>query len=445
MFPTPEEQARAQVLENNYKLFEGKFNEVLDYFKTANDRRNKLEVNVNMCEMISTIFADLLFLEEPTITVSEDSGAEQGKLDAIIDNNNFFSQLWESAIAQSWGGKAVFEVRLANGLAVIEESPPDIVFPQYNQRNIKAKPDQIIFAWYVEISKKPYLFKKIHSIGRIDYQLWECDAKKGKPKTIVPLAMFDATLPEEGEETGLDLIPVFWANNPKDGKKPEGVSDYKNLYSLLSELCRVNSQIATQLKKHGDAKLAVPPGVLDEKGEVALERLEMIEVETTESGGFQKPEYISNANSLIDQAFKQRDEIKQEIARISEVAFVLLDLPVQGGVMKDETFSESAARTIAKVKRKKKTYTNLIQEVLAFAYFWEHNKRIPKSAINVKFHDSLPENAMRKTNIEVARMTVGIQSKRDAIKNLDGLSGEALEAKLEEIKAEENSLVKVGF
>jgi len=444
MFPTPEEQARAQVLENNYKLFEGKFNEVLDYFKTANDRINKLEVNVNMCEMISTVYADLLFLEEPTITVSEDSGAKQEEIDELIENNHFFAQLWESAIAQSWGGKAVFEVRLFEGNSIVEEVAPDIVFPQYNQRNIREKPSSVVMAWYVEIEKKPYLFKKTHSIGRIDYQLWECEGKKGKPTRIVPLSIYDATLPEEGETTGLDMIPVFWANNPKDGKKAEGASDYKNLYSLLSELCRVNSQIATQLKKHGDAKLAVPPGVLDEKGEVAHERLEMIEVDVGE-GGLQKPEYIVNSNSLIDQAFKQRDEIQQQIARIAEVAFVLLDLPVQGGVMKDETFAESAARTIAKVKRKKKSYISLIREVLAFAYYWQYKKVLPKTAITVKFHDSLPENQMRKTNIEVARMTVGIQSKRDAIKNLDGLSGEALDAKLEEIKEEENSLVKVGF
>lgn len=440
MFPTKEEKARARELEDNYKLFEGKFGEVLNYFRNSDDRKNKKEVIVNVCEVISNTFADLLFLEEPTIKVEE---SIQGEVDEIIENSQFNEQLWQSAIAQSWGGKACFEVRLVDGKSVIEEIAPDYVFPQYNQRNIKAPPESIILAWRVDIDGEQYLFKKIHEVGLITYELWKCDSKYGEPKMMVPLSLFDGSLPES-EQTGWDIIPIFIANNPKDGKKTDGVSDYRSLYSLLEELTRVNSQIATQLEKHADAKLAVPPGVLDEKGQVAHQKMEMIEVDASD-GGMMIPEYITNSNPLIDAAFQQKKEVMEDIARISQVAFILLDLESKGGVKKDETFAESAARTIAKVKRKRKSYTRLIREVVSFAYKIQSGKDLKKTEIFVKLHDGLPENDLRKTNIEVLRIGAGIQSKRGAVSNLDGINGDVLDAKLEEIEKDESNFVNAGL
>jgi len=439
MFPNKEEKQKALINENNYKLFKGFFDEVLNHFRTAEDRQNKREIIINMCETISTVFADLLFLEEPDFFFSDDNIGE--KLEEIVIRNDFKVKLWDAAISQSWGGRAIFEVRLEDGEAMIEEISPDVVFPQYNKTNIKAPPLQIIFAWYVKILDKNYLLKKVHNVGFIEYELWLCESKRGDPKFRVPLSLYDPNL-QEIEQTGLDKIPVFMANNPKDPKSLDGVSDYQGLYSLLEELTRVSSQIATQLEKHADAKLMVPSGVLDQNGQAQNSNLEMIEIDSDDG---MTPEYLTNSNSLIDSAFKQKKEIIEDIARVSEISFILLDLASAGGVQKDETFAESAARTMAKVKRKRKTFVKLIRETLAFSYEIETKKKIPLSGIAVKFHDGLPENQARKVQIEADRMAAGIQSRRDAVKNLDNIDGEILDDKIEEIEKQEDSLVNTAF
>lgn len=437
MFPTKDEKEKALCMENNYKLFKGKYSDVLRYFRSSKDFRDKREVITNVCEIISNTFADLLFLEEPIIRLNDPK--KQAIIDEIIENNTFFEALWQGAIGQSWGGKAVFEVRLEDGKAKIDQIPPDIVFQQLNQRYIYAKPDSVIIAWHVEIDKKYYLFKKIHTLGFIRCELWECETKNGDPKVLVPLSIFDPTLPEE-VATNWDKIPIFIANNPRDGKESEGSSDYRNLYSLLEEFTRVNSQIATQLEKHADAKLAVPPGVITDKGVSYVQDQEVFEVDASD-GGIIKPEYITNSNPLIEYAFQQKKEILQDIARVAEVAFILMDLEQQGGVKKDETFAESAAKTIAKVKRKRKPFKRLIREVLSFAYKIQTNKDLLPSEISVKFRDGLPENELRKVQIESLRIGAGIQTKRDAIKNIDNIEGEALDAKVQELEKDSMSFL----
>lgn len=437
MFPSPEEKEKARQINQFYKLFRGKFGSVLRYFRTPEERRKSVEVIINLAGKVSRTFADLLFLEEPIITVADDSAAEE--IAEIIDRNDLDEQLYESALAQSYAGVAYFEVSIKKDLAVIHDLNPETVFWQTDQRNIKGSPRKVVIAYYVTIDKKLHLFKKIHVPGSITYELWECASKEDKtPTTKVSVQNYDATLPDI-EYTGLDEIPVFKIDNQKPGCEEFGISDLEDIMNLLEELTRVSSQIATQLKKHANARMAVPPGVLDENGKVKNHNLEMIEVAGNDEGVLQIPQYIVNQNPQLDMAFKEREEIMKDIANVAEVSTIFLDMNVTGGVEKVGALRLRILPTEAKVRRKRKPYKRGIRKMLAFAYTWETGKQIKATDIDVTFGNWLPDDPVEKANVESVRMVAGIQTKRDAIRNLDGIDGEALDKKIEELDKEEEA------
>lgn len=427
MFPTDTELAQNQRIEENYKLYKGEYNPVLRYLPPH--KKNKLEVVMNLSGAISRIFADLTFLKP--IRISHENEEIEKVLQKIAFNNDFNTMLWESALAQSYAGFTAFECRLENGKAIIEEISPSILYPQFNARNIKSEPSEIIVAYPVNINKQEYTFVKRHIPGKILYELYKSD-KSNKLLSRADLSIYDETLPEE-ENTGLDYIPVWLVRNPKSGNETLGTSDYDDLRTLLKELSRVLSQVATQLEKFGDAKMAVPPGVLDENGKVRKEDMEMIEVAGNDSG-LLIPQYITNANPQIDKAFTQIDAIMESIARISEVSSVLLDLNVNGGVEKVGALKLRMLRTLAKVERKRKSYDRQLRNMLSHAYFWETGKKIEPFEIDISFSDGLPEDLLDKITAETSRYTAGLQTKKDAIRNLDNLEGENLENKVKELE-----------
>lgn len=423
---TATQKAQMAEMAKNYLIFQGKVSDGLGVpFDVS-----KKQVDDPIMTSITTTFADLLFLKNPEITVNEEA---QEDIDAIIERNDFFVQLWNSAVTQSWAGRVIFEVRLEDGLSIIEEVSPENVIIERDFFTKKINKATILF--FIQKEKTKWLFKKIHTIGKINYELWECDSN-GTEKTMIPLSLLDENIAEE-EDTNIDVIPVFQIINPKDAKHIDGVSDYEVVKSLLREYCRACSQIPTQLSKHADAKIAVPPGVLDENGQVANGNMEVIEV--SDSGaGLSVPQYITNSNPLIESAFRQRSDILEALIRATECSFVLLDIEKGGGVKKDETMAESAMRAITKVKRKQKSFEKSIVDILKLCYFWETNKTL--ETVSVKFGNPLPTNEQREVNIQVQRYTAGLQTRKDAIYKLDGLWGEELEEKLKQFKAEESSI-----
>ena len=426
-----EELARSRQIEENFKLYKGEYSHVLRHFKSSDERRNSLEVIFSIAGALTRVFADLCFLED--IEIGHQDPKIESKLREIAFRSNFGTALWEAALSQSYAGFAAFEGRLEDGKAFLEEVSPAVVFPQFSRMNIKKKPSEIILSWPVDIRGEPHVFIKRHQPGLITQEL----RKKGegeKDGIRVPLAELDPGLLEV-EETGLDEIPLFIINNQKTGRDAVGVSDYADIRSLLCELTRVMSQIATQLSKFGDAKMAVPPGVLDENGRVRRRDFEMIEVGAGENGMF-VPEYITNDNPQLDKAFQQVERIVMAICQTSEVSGLLLDLNPNGGAEKVGALRLRLLRTLAKVRRKTKAFRAGLQHMLATMLRWEGGATIFPTDIAITFRDGLPEDALEKIQQESLRLSGGFQTLAATVQRLDGLQGEALEKKLADIQEE---------
>lgn len=445
MFPKESEKARAKTIEENYKLFCGDFASVLKFHKTDQEKKSNIEVVQNVAGLVSRVFADLMFLKNPIITLAEPN--QQELVDELITRNDLFEQFYESALSQSYAGRASFKHYMEDGKVFIEELNPSTLFPQYDSMSVRRKPGEVIVAYELKIAEDMYRYIERHTSGYITYELWMLDGD-GNHKARANVSMLGMGLPEEPEYTGIEHIPVYWVDNHKTGREYAGFSDYADLRSIFTELSRVQSQIATQLKKHGNAKMAVPQGVLNEHGMVRNENLEMIEVSgVDETGGLVIPQYITNSNPQIEAAFKEQERLLEALARVAEVSSVLIDINVSGRAERVGALRLRMLRTLAKVERKLKPYERCIKQMLIDAIAWEHGVKIEHNDIDIKFRNGLPEDMLEKANIEAIRMSSGNQTVRDSVKNLDNLEGELLNDKLQALQEEtvqRNNLVGAG-
>ncbi len=433
-FPTDAEKGRSRLIEDYYSLYCGQFGTVLRYFRSERERKNQLEVVQNVAGMISRIFADLMFTEEPKIKATDASVQES--IDDFIFRNDLYNKLHESALTQSYAGKAYFEMYLIDGKTVIQEINPANVYPQFNHMFAQGEPSSIVISWEPKIDGQYYRFIKTHRVGMITYELRKLSSQGGRDEGAVPLAILDPSLPDF-EETGRSFIPVYTVNNLKTARDAEGTSDYRDLLSLFEELTRVQSQIATQLKKHASAKMAVPLGVLDEHGRMRNEEAEVFEVASDREDGFVIPQYITNSNPLIDAAFQSQEKILEAIARVSEVSTILIDWNVSGGAERVGALRLRLLRTESKVKRKIRPYARTIKDMIVDAINWERSGNITHRDITIEFGDGLPTDILEATQVEVMRMNAGLQTLPHAIRNLDpDLGSDQIEEKVAEIEKE---------
>lgn len=433
MFPTDAEKQRSRKIEDYYSLYRGNFGLVLRYFRSQKEKENQLEVVQNVAGMLSRIFGDLMFTEDVKVRVT-DKGLQE-RVDEFLIRNNAQNKFHESALTQSYAGKAYFEMYLKDGLAYICELNPANVYPQYDSMFAYGEPRSIIISWECEISKEKYRFIKTHSVGLITYELRKIKTS-GEDVGHADLAILDPNLPE-WEETGLDYIPVYTINNVKSGREVEGLSDYDDLLSLFEELTRNQSQIATQLKKHADAKMAVPPGVLDEHGRVRVESTEMFEVPSGAEDGMVIPQYIVNGNPLLDSAFREQEKLIEAIARVAEVSTLLMDWNISGGAERVGALKLRLLRTMSKVKRKLRPYRSGIRDMTVDAMKWEGiAPNLTMKDVTVEFGDGLPVDMLEQTQIETMRYNAGLQTLPDAIRNLDDIEGDTLTEKVAALDAE---------
>ncbi len=435
MFPTEAEKARSRETENNYSLYRGRFGDVLRYFRTPEEKKNQLEVIQNVAGKLSRSFAFLMFTEEVKINVLDEN--VQARINDFKFRNEFDNRMDESALTQSYGGRAYFEMYLKDGLAYFSELNPACVFPQYSTMNANGEPTKIIISWEVKIDEKSYRFIKTHTVGFITYELRKLSTENGEDEGAASLAILDPLLPDvtlgQYEATELDYIPVYWVDNIKTGRNIFGMSDYDDLRSLFEDLTRNQSQIATQLKKHASAKMAVPVGVLDEFGKVRTENTEMFEVPSEKEDGMVIPQYIVNANPLIDSAFKEQEKILEAIARVADISTLLMDWNVTGGAEKVGALKLRILPTLAKVKRKLRPYRRVITDMMVDAMEWEGVATLQPSDVTLEFNDGLPSDPLEDTQVETLRMNAGIQTVEDAVRNLDKLEGEQLATKVQMI------------
>jgi hypothetical protein len=398
------------------------------------------------------VCADLLFSEP--IKVKVDDG-DQGFVDALVQQNKLHAQNYESALANSRHGDALFKIRMGKlnpgdkkPTVIIEDITPSIYFPTLDSNNARQIPEEQELAWKIKIGTKEYLRKEIHFPGRIENKLYLLEGEDIKAE--VGLELLQDSEVKEVEITGIDKPLVIHIPNWRDGSRYFGYDDYSDLNSLFYAVNNRMTKTENILDKHSDPILALPQGVLDESGKVKKEAFNMFEIPDGGTGAQAKPEYIV-WNASLESNFKHIEKLIEFLYMFSETS------PDAFGMGKGQNDSGRALklrlmRTIAKVARKRLYYDVALKEVLHTAQLFakansigvydqkkgDYSLKLKNEPVwpEIIWQDGLPIDDKEAIEEEQIRITTGNQSIVDSIMRLDNVDEDTAQLKAKEIKEE---------
>jgi hypothetical protein len=457
-FPSETEVTRLRQYSQYEKLLEGNhytayMSEIGDKFS---DRYKYLRyMTCNFAGLISKVMADVLFGEKVIIESAVKDTKEQEFIDELMYQNKLDTQFYESSLLNSARGDALLRIRVEDNQIKIEDINPAMYFPELSN-NFRSEPKKVTLAWKEYQNDKSgetvYLIKEIYTEGVIETEVYEMkDRESQEIIKKVPVKVYNELAGTEYEQkiaTGIEKIPLVHIPNYRVNNKFWGSSDYLDLESLFFALNNRMTSIDNILDKHSDPILSVPPGVLDENGEVRKEKLNMIETQDGEG----KPEYIVwNAN--LDIAFKQIDEIVKMIFLMGEIS------PDVVGLDTGRTAAESGRalklrmlRTLAKKNRKALYYEQGIQKAVEIASLFaktgalvgEIKYKGDKIIPNITFADGVVDDKVEEVTNESLKLASGITSKKRAIKVIEDMDDEQADALIAEIKKEDNTSADIS-
>lgn len=423
IFPPFDERDRMNRYRQSKLLYEGQHKYVFHRW-TRTEGVEDLNVIVNWHRRLSTLWADMLFGQEPEIKAEN-----QEAVDAVIKANDFNERLYESAIDVSRFGTGVFKVRLKDGAARIEIAPTDIWFPVVDPANIKDVQHHVL-AWRYKVKEGEtenwFLSVEIHHKGRVEYRTYSLNKDQGI-----------STLLEQSEEnTGIDDFLVRPVHNITTSDKVEGSDDYNDINSLLEEIELRLTQISRVLDKHADPSMYGDENALeyDERtGEFVVRgggKFFPVSDDTV------KPGYLT-WNGDLEAAQAQIKTLMQQfyiITNTSPAAFGQLE---QGLAESGSALRRLMMATIVKVNRMKVRYTNAIEDVLELAgELQARNGGLNVGKVSVEFRSALPEDENEKVQNETTRYGAGLTSLESSLRRLDGSSGEQLQEEINSIVRE---------
>lgn len=447
-WPKKADQTRLDWYAHYDKLY---FGEHYDAFKIKaknfDDQYNRLRyIACNFPGMMSRIMADMMFGEK--IVIDVENKDTQTWLDGCIEDNHLEAQLYESALGNSRRGDSLFKLRLGKRhdddekvTVIIEEITPQIYFPELDPsggRNT-AKRHVLIWIFYKDDPKVPYVHIERHGAGYIEHEIWTYNPDEGKLIAKQNAAEF-GFLEREGTKVKSPL--VFHIPNVRDGSGYFGTSDYKDLEQLFFALNNRITKIDNILDKHSDPILAVPPGVFDKDGKVKKEAFGMFEV-NNDNPGFNKPEYIVwNAN--LEAAFKQIDKLLEMTFMFSEISPGTMGMDSGGLAESGRALKYKLMRTIAKRNRKIIYYDIAIKELLEtaqeFGKAWNiefDGTKISKvEKPDIKWGEGIIPDMTELVDLEVKRDEAGLSTRADSIARIDGIKPEDAKEKVKEIDEE---------
>lgn len=402
-------------------------------------------VTANFAGLISKVCADMLMGEAPRIYVEDDKPTQEF-IDALVEQNSLDVQNYESALGNSSLGDAVYRLRVGPrnpndpnepSTVIIEDMNPAIYFPVFKKFNTRAAPIRQDLCWTFKVGQDEYLRQESHFAGYIENHIYKMEGQKIIGE--VPLSAFPelANL-QPVEPTGVNVPLVIHIPNYKTGRRNFGISDYYDLDTLFFGVNNRLTKVDNILDKHGDPILTVPPGVLDEEGNVNKKALGVIEVREGESG---KPEYVV-WDAKLDAAFDQIDKMIEFLFMFSEVS------PDALGMGKGQSDSGRALklkllRTIAKVNRKKLYYDEGIKKVIYTAMLLAKTHDLEVGGLKltgepkkpeIEWYDGLPIDNSEQVEIEAKRLDSGNTTIEDSIMRLDGVDEETAKKKASQIK-----------
>lgn len=390
--------------------------------------------------IISTISADLLFEEQPKIVLKNQRN--QDFVDKLWYENSLWTTLYEEALVSSYKGDSVMRILAVDGQVRVDTVKPDVYFPVYNDNNVKAPVKEHVLAYRQTIDEREYLVVETYRVGEIETKVYEFKQNtiggEYNPKDILGIEPIVKTNLGEGYSL------IHHIKNWGMSGKFWGISDYEDLVDLFFAINNRLSRNEHILDKHGDPILAVPQGVLDSSGEVSRQKLGMIELPSHPmSGEASKPEYIV-WDSKLESSFAQIDVLEEQLFKAAQVSPTLFGLTKYGVAESGRALKYKLLRTLSLKHRKQMYWDNGIKSLIESAIEFARNNRLTADGIapaetevpTIYWQDGIIMDELEILENEKGKLDYELTTKEDAIANVEGITRDEAQEKLDRIQQE---------
>ena len=484
-FPAAEDLARVKTEDDYFKLldcqaydYEGMTDKgafaLKEFFSNDKKKAKILAISLNLAPLIVEAGTDFLFGEPFAVKVDGDGNEEaQKKIDAFVERNRAQERMEESSQLLQGIGHAHFKLFSKNGEARLEEVPYSYWFPNWSGVSLGQEPENVRLVTYltkVDASgaKKQLVYVEDYFIERapgenskakvvIEYSLWE--DKSGKVGDNVDLALHPELIPASAtpvtvadgtedkptgkyrEKTGLEELPFVSVNLRKTVMHRYGVSIFKKIMPLLSEINDRLTQVSIQFLKHLNAKLQIPDGSarIDPKtGNIIKTDMEVLLAKAGEPDA----KYITNENPLIEQAFIHLEKLIRACAKLTKTPDSFLVEDEKGGVEKAEALKTRMMVFLKRVRNYQRKYDDAIKRIVRLALKIEGVEKSDTVPLKIVFDVGLPKDWEHDETVWGNALDRGLASRETAVGRFQGIEGDELEEELSRIDTEEEERTK---
>ena len=404
-------------------------------------------VALNYPRMISTVSADLLFEENPSLILEYN----QDFVNTLLYENSLWVQFYENALSSSYKGDCVMRIRAEDGQVKIDTVKPDVYFPIYDENNVNKPVKQHILAYIVEELNQKMLLVEEYGEGYIKTTLY--DFKDSQVGGELDLQAYYPNL-EPYVETGLGkgFSLIHHIKNWGLAGKFWGISDYQDLEDLFFAINNRLSRNEHILDKHADPILAVPEGILDQNGQVRKGDIGVVELPSNPiSGEGSIPQYIV-WDSKLESSFAQIDALLEQLWIVSQMSPSLFGITKYGVAESGRALKYKLLRTLSLKHRKQMYWDNGIKSIIQSAIEFARVNGLKSDTLTAKqtevpqiiWKDGLIEDQLETIQAEKDKLDYELTTREDAISNIDNISQSEAMDKLARIQEEMTAKAKAN-
>jgi hypothetical protein len=437
-WPPKSETARLRLYDENRKLFRGDHAQVFvqNWNRLKRDDQQSLELVLNWFKRLSTLWADLLLGEPPKITAGERESDEQAACDRIIKDNDLLNVCYKAALDVSTLGTGLFKIRYDGDKrrGFIEAQPPELWFPVFNPDNINEIMAHVLAWTVVDENKRGTLTAEVHYTDRVETYRFEVNSER------IGRMLEDPTVVEHGLGEFL-VVPV---HNLQTSNAAFGMDDYSDIDSVVCELEVRLAQISRILDKNAEPSLAGPESMLELNPDTHEWQLlggsKYFPIPVDANAHSAIPEYVTWSGELTA-AFDQFNALLDQLYTLSETSAAAFGHLKVGMAESGSALKRLMLAPLAKTNRIRMRFDPALKKAIQLCAALEVAQGMPNAVelpnITIAWQDGLPDDEVEQTRIMVERKGAGLVSTESAIKHLDGLEGEQLEAELDKIAGEQ--------
>jgi hypothetical protein len=426
-WPPESELARLARYDQNEKLFDGEHSKVfkvlLNLFSEHTAEYNKIISIFNFHKRLSTLWADLLYGEQPIATASDDpESPEQKYLSDLIQRTQYWKLVHARQIDVSRFGHGIIEAYFDGGckLQVVHPSK----YFAIGDENGRVTGHMI--AW--TSAEKKRLFCRIHTAGQIESREYAISAAgriESGPENV------------QIQETGIDepLVSVIENVTTSSGKL---IDDYSDLDTIIKRIEARLTRVGRILDVHSEPLLVLPEDsgafTRTETGAVVYDSKKRV-IEAVQNAS--NPQYITWEGQLAA-AFSEIEVLMKQLYIVSETCEACFEPTKLGAQISGTALRLMLFVPLKKVDRLKLFSDPIIRrELQTFSNFElarGHANSVPIEKVSIQWQDGLPEDFRETVQNVVMLQAQGLIWPEMALKMLFKLEGTALQEAVEKLQ-----------